>query len=236
MILVLAVSFVCGVAHSWADHIIAKDLIQHLLCVDTSQRYSIDEFLAHPWCNAVPAPPPPPTLRSYSDFGKPLDSPLLSAARGRVQEGKSPGIAALKEAFDVTYAVHRMEEEGARRHKYNGRAAGARGFLSNLNKDDEDEGGNGFCNEDGEQSNRTSNPATIHDGCAGPRDVDLTSGTGGGRRSHKRGTKEFELDLRGATLLGRRHKKSTTKSPLSTQPIQAEPGPHPEHIGSPMHS
>ena len=28
---------------------IAKDLITHLLCVDPQQRYTIDEFLAHPW-------------------------------------------------------------------------------------------------------------------------------------------------------------------------------------------
>lgn len=33
---------------------IAKDLITHLLCVDPTQRYSIDEFLAHPWMNVRP--------------------------------------------------------------------------------------------------------------------------------------------------------------------------------------
>lgn len=70
-----------------------------------------------------------------------MDSPLLSAARGgRGHDGRSPGIAVLKEAFDITYAVHRMEEEGARRRKYNGRGgAGARGFLTGLNEDDEDD-------------------------------------------------------------------------------------------------
>jgi serine/threonine protein kinase len=35
----------------WWDDIsdLAKDLIEHLLCVDPEARYSIDEFLEHPW-------------------------------------------------------------------------------------------------------------------------------------------------------------------------------------------
>ncbi|KAJ1952720.1 MAPK-activated protein kinase Srk1, partial [Dispira parvispora] len=38
----------------WWDHISesAKDLISNLLTVNPESRYSIDEFLAHPWCNA----------------------------------------------------------------------------------------------------------------------------------------------------------------------------------------
>ncbi|KAJ3575165.1 hypothetical protein NP233_g1269 [Leucocoprinus birnbaumii] len=234
----------------WWDDIShsAKDLIQHLLCVDPSQRYTIDEFLAHPWCNAAPAPPPPPTPRIHGDFaGKPLDSPLLSAARGRVQEGKSPGLATLKEAFDITYAVHRMEEEGARRRKYNGRAAGARGFLSNLNEDEEEEP---YSSEDGEESGKQgTDTAQRMSATANPQDTSSTSGSasGSGRRARGRGPKEFELDLQGATLLGRRHKKGIVgaKSPLSAQPIQADTAPHPDlspggefgmAIGSPMHS
>ncbi|CDO74116.1 hypothetical protein BN946_scf185043.g166 [Trametes cinnabarina] len=95
----------------------AKDLITHLLCVDPAQRYTIDEFLAHPWVTAAPAPPQPtplPRIRA------PLDSPLLADARGGVREARSPGLATLKEAFDITYAVHRMEEEGARRRAQKG--------------------------------------------------------------------------------------------------------------------
>jgi serine/threonine-protein kinase RCK2 len=109
----------------------AKDLIQHLLCVDPDQRYTIDEFLAHPWCNAAPAPPPPPTPFVYAYLppqARPLDSPLL---RGEARN--HPGIATLKEAFDITYAVHRMEEEGSRR-----RGKGAGTFLGGLNEDDEE--------------------------------------------------------------------------------------------------
>jgi len=71
----------------------------------------------------------------------PMDSPLLQEARmGGRAPMRSPGVAVLREAFDVTYAVHRMEEEGARRRAYNGPGgAGARGFLSGLNEEGEDD-------------------------------------------------------------------------------------------------
>ncbi|TFY50301.1 hypothetical protein EVJ58_g11104, partial [Rhodofomes roseus] len=83
----------------WWDSI-TKDLITHLLCVDPAQRFTIDEFLAHPWCTAAPAPPPPPTPLPDA---MPLDSPLLAAARiGEAHGMRSPGLAQLKEAFDVT--------------------------------------------------------------------------------------------------------------------------------------
>ncbi|KAF8974413.1 kinase-like domain-containing protein [Flammula alnicola] len=217
----------------------AKDLITHLLCVDPAQRYTIDEFLAHPWCNAAPAPPPPPTPFIYNHLKEPLssfplDSPLLSEARGgRGYEGRSPGIATLKEAFDITYAVHRMEEEGARRRKYNGRGgAGARGFLSGLNEDDEEEEEDEY--DSGAESDREHDRRqqqfiqptvddqqlkqvhhSVSEGRAGPRDrgrgrivTAAGAGTGGASAPSKTraraGHKGFELDMDHATLLGRR--------------------------------
>ncbi|CCF52233.1 hypothetical protein NDA11_004797 [Ustilago hordei] len=122
----------------WWDDISssAKDLITHLLCVDPRQRYTIDEFLRHPWCN-VKDPisnldSADITLAKASEM--PHDSPLLAAmktgnsARNAMM---SPGINRLKEAFDVTYAVHRMEEEGARKR------AGGNIPLGELNEEDE---------------------------------------------------------------------------------------------------
>jgi len=219
---------------------IAKDLITRLLCVDPAQRYTIDEFLAHPWCNAAPAPPPPPTPFIYGDLkaplsGKPLDSPLLSAARGgRTHGGRSPGIATLKEAFDITYAVHRMEEEGARRRKYNGPGgAGARGFLGGLNEDDEDEDeANEDINDTSEDERSkidSAGPARVGagqqrvhlndmDGRAGQRDQGAgmnpaARSRGGGARGAA--AKGFELDIDAATLLGRRNKRVIGSSPLA---------------------
>ncbi|WRT66214.1 uncharacterized protein IL334_003167 [Kwoniella shivajii] len=130
----------------WWDDIStsAKDLITHLLCVDPAQRYTIDEFLAHPWIKEAPSlqvpQPAPPRMPNSTAENAPLDSPLLASIRAGNREGRSPGIGALKEAFDVTYAVHRMEEEGARRRAYNGPGgAGTRGFLQGLNEEDEEE-------------------------------------------------------------------------------------------------
>ncbi|KAK0191251.1 kinase-like domain-containing protein [Armillaria mellea] len=177
----------------WWDDISAsaKDLIQHLLCVDPAQRYTIDEFLAHPWCNAAPAPPPPPTPFIYNNppLSAPLDSPLLSAARGGRVEGRSPGLATLKEAFDITYAVHRMEEEGARRRKYKGRGgAGARGFLQGLNEDEEDE----------DEENTSALPIL----------------------ATENSQRTTNLDMDSATLLGRRHKRVPgAGSPLAGKPF-----------------
>lgn len=247
--------------------IVAKDLIQHLLCVDPAQRYTIDEFLAHPWCNASPAPPPPPTPHAYSPALS-MDSPLLSAHHGGRVEGRSPGLATLKEAFDITYAVHRMEEEGARRRAYNGRGgAGQRGFLQGLNEDDEDED-----LKEVEETTRKHGDAAGRAVAEGHRQVralagssvtaGYTAGSGqkatatrgvweGGRAGQRdRGSRKaggasagsggFELNMHGATLLGRRGKKHTLEpSPLAGKPIgmnNANSSTEDRLIpGSPMH-
>jgi len=212
----------------WWDDISAsaKDLITHLLCVDPAQRYTIDEFLMHPWCSAAPAPPPapPPTPRAGV---LPLDSPLLHAVRGG-RDGRSPGIASLKEAFDVTYAVHRMEEEGARRRAYKGRGgAGRAGFLAGLNEDDEDLLDEEFVvppRSQGQQKQQP--PREVYDGRAGQRDLP---------RRHGR---TFELSIDGATLLGRRQLRDAQSqipidiSPLAKDTVKADTFDTPQ---SPMH-
>ncbi|KNZ73858.1 Serine/threonine-protein kinase srk1 [Termitomyces sp. J132] len=216
----------------WWDDIShsAKDLVTHLLCVDPAQRYSIDEFLNHPWCTASPAPPPPPTpiyanqpnsaLSNASSI--PLDSPLLSAARGgRAHEGKSPGLATLKEAFDITYAVHRMEEEGARRRKYHGVGAGLRGHLDALNEDEDEDfseevtypqsGIAGVGASDSWRTSRSQHSSTKQQAVGGHM--------GTSRRVHK----GFQLDLDGATLLGRRNRKTGAgAAPVVSSPLSGK--------------
>jgi hypothetical protein len=222
----------------------AKDLIQHLLCIDPAQRYTIDEFLAHPWCSAAPAPPPPHTPRAYGP-SPPLDSPLLTAARGGVLEARSPGLASLKEAFDITYAVHRMEEEGARRRAYNGRGgAGTRGFLYGLNEEGEDEDmyDKGLVHDArarrGESDTRA--PIQLMQGgipgagakavakrnvIGGPTpnqaDRSLLDGRAGSRDRGRRqpGGPGFQLDIDNATLLGRRHRKQAGVGVVESSPL-----------------
>lgn len=186
---------------------LAKDLITHLLCIDPAQRYTIDEFLTHPWCNAAPAPMPEPTPRADSI---PLDSPLLHAVRGG-RDGRSPGIASLREAFDISFAVHRMEEEGTRRRVYKGRGgAGRAGFLAGLNEDDEnvsDEETTVPSRSQGQQQQQQQ-PRELYDGRAGQRD---TPGSN---------ARPFELNFDGATLLGRRQLRGgQDKIPIDLSPL-----------------
>lgn len=217
-------------------------MIEHLLCVDPKQRYTIDEFLQHEWCLAAPTEPAPPTpaARFAGNGNAPLDSPLLQAYLRGERDGRSPGVSTLKEAFDITYAVHRMEEEGARRRtKGRDRQAGVAGgrWLPGLNEEDEGEDDERLIQEArrrrgqvdildtsikrkgekrGDQRTAkvgiggTSKP--VHEGRAGQRDLGRKAGT------------PFELDIQGATLLGRRNKRAAgggLGSPLTQPPLFA---------------
>lgn len=136
----------------WWDSISlsVKDLISHLLCVDPNMRYTIDEFLNHPWIKNEPFNPPrqQSTLRGltpmqsktqqqqgHDDYsqeamdtvdqsGNPIGTPMNidtpSDIPGATHGSKrtdvfSPSIASMKELFDVTYAVQRMDAEKQRR-------------------------------------------------------------------------------------------------------------------------
>ncbi|KAJ3534760.1 hypothetical protein NM688_g7083 [Phlebia brevispora] len=234
----------------------AKDLISHLLCVDPAQRYTIHEFMDHPWCKAAPAPAPPPTPGpDYADV--PLDSPLLAAVRGR--EMRSPGLATLKEAFDITYAVHRMEEEGARRRAAKGGAN--RGFLGGLNEEDEDDYRDDEHTVAEARQRHGEAPDTIRDydrtapPGVGSKDVakrilqghlqkqaaPMYDGRAGPRDRARKGNTTFELDIGNATLLGRRHRRDvdggTVRNAVAGgSPLvhMSEPDVPPENIGSPM--
>ncbi|KAH9853854.1 Pkinase-domain-containing protein [Lenzites betulinus] len=212
----------------WWDSIspTAKDLITHLLCVDPAQRFTIDEFLAHPWITAAPGPAPPPTPRH--NLRAPLDSPLLADARG-IREARSPGLASLKEAFDITYAVHRMEEEGARRRAAKGGAN--RGFLQNLNESDEEEEEDAVprAGTGAKVAAQRAVQGDAYDGRAGQRDRGRRTGGSGG-------PKPFELDLDGATLLGRRHKRGadTPASGFGGSPLAQVNDAHVQPLEVPM--
>ncbi|TIA92496.1 hypothetical protein E3P99_00608, partial [Wallemia hederae] len=184
----------------------SKDLISHLLCVDPRKRYNIDDFFAHPWMQGsstgkAEAKRPPPT---------PLDSPMFSAMGGNRKAMPSPGVAQLKEAFDVTYAVHRAEEEGRRKGKSSGG-----GFLGSLNEEEEDEDSQPMSGQmsnhrkvaavnaarqkeaikktqSKEQERERKQTDKLNDGRAGVRD-----------RAPK---KTFDLDLSAATLIDKRRK------------------------------
>ncbi|KAK3300610.1 kinase-like domain-containing protein [Chaetomium fimeti] len=134
----------------WWDDISksAQDLISHLLCVDPEKRYTIREFLAHPWIRES-GPTPRDERKSAFSTG---DQPARAFDMTKLVDGdkrydfRSPAAINLREVFDVGYAVHRQEEEGKRR-KQVGAKAGGLSRLGGLNEDDEDE----EEDEDGDQ-------------------------------------------------------------------------------------
>ena len=154
--------------------------------------------------------------------------------------GRSPGISTLKEAFEITYAVHRMEEEGAhRRGRGRGRQAGGGAggrWLPGLNEEDESEEDRRLIQE----ARRRRGEVDILDGNikrkgerrGDPRAAKVGVGGNGGSGSNgqagqrdlgrKLGT-PFELDMQSATLLGRRHQRSLGGhgSPLAQTPLFA---------------
>ena len=148
----------------WWDDISkpAQDLVSHLLTVDPDKRYSIQQFLNHPWIKqsdeetyaAADAPPlatPLYTRQKDYAFNQRLNDPtpqeaisaqFLETPGGGVRrmDFRSPGAVNLREVFDVSYAVHRQEEEGKRRKNFpqGYRGAAGLGGLNPLNEDDDD--------------------------------------------------------------------------------------------------
>lgn len=229
----------------WWDDISksAQDLISHLLCVDPDKRYTIKEFLAHPWIRES-GPTPRDERKAAFSAG---DQPARAFDMTKLVDGdkrydfRSPAAINLREVFDVGYAVHRQEEEGKRR-KQVGAKAGGLSRLGGLDEDeDEDEE---MAEEGGEYVHKTAAGAgsttqqleqSMRD--AQIRDQEQTRGRDRERKSHpppaaaattteQRGYGQhsatvaaaarqqvrernrqkgaFELNLDGATLLGRR--------------------------------
>lgn len=95
----------------WWDDISdsAKDLVSKLLIVNPEKRYTIDEFLNHPWITQAPQQTPEDLLENAS----------ISEEEYRLwrNSGRTPRddqmSGALKEAFDVSNAVYRMEQDHA---------------------------------------------------------------------------------------------------------------------------
>lgn len=150
----------------WWDDISksAQDLVSHLLTVNPEKRYTITEFLNHPWIRqtdettyaAADAPPlATPAWQRQKQLGPasaayeqgltpmhPLSAQFLETPNtGRRMDFRSPGAVNLREIFDVGYAVRRQEEEGKRRKNFK---QGYRGGLNPLDEaedaEDTDEG------------------------------------------------------------------------------------------------
>ncbi|KAK4132014.1 Pkinase-domain-containing protein [Trichocladium antarcticum] len=129
----------------WWDDISksAQDLISHLLCVDPEKRFTIREFLAHPWIRE--SGPTPRDERKAALAEQPLrafDVNKMVEADKRY-DFRSPAAVNLREVFDVGYAVHRQEEEGKRRKQVGSKAGISRLVDETLDEDAEMEDSEG---------------------------------------------------------------------------------------------
>ncbi|KAK7549154.1 calcium/calmodulin-dependent protein kinase-like protein [Phyllosticta citricarpa] len=139
----------------WWDDISksAQDLVSHLLTVDPEKRYDIKQFLNHPWIReseeethaAADAPPlatplqkQPPSVASNIPPAQLAYLDDIPSAGGRRMDFRSPGAVNLREVFDVSYAVHRQEEEGKRRKNFKQGYRGANP-MNSLNALDEED-------------------------------------------------------------------------------------------------
>lgn len=221
----------------WWDDISksAQDLISHLLTVDPEKRYTITEFLAHPWI-AGSGPTPRDEMKSQPDTLRAFDASRL-ADGGNRYDFRSPGAVNLREVFDVGYAVHRQEEE-AKRRKQMGTKAGVPSRLNNLNEESEDDevmpdakdaeyvhkpsqGTQGLeqsmrnaqIRDQEQQRGRERERQTHHkEKGYGQHSAAITAAARQQVRDRNRGKGPFELSLDGATLLGRRAKQPPAAS------------------------
>jgi hypothetical protein len=227
----------------WWDDISkpAQDLVSHLLTVDPNRRYTITEFLDHPWIKGhdkptYPAFDAPPLATPAAERQKQLgnlrafDPALLESPGAKRMDFRSPGAVNLREVFDVGYAVHRQEEEGKRRKNFKQgyRGAAAMSGLNSLDGDD-------FLEEDEEYEDDSGIPtkvpkpaattADVHGVEQGLRNTNLNAAasarapqqkgygqhsaavTAAAKQQVRNRKGAFELNLEGATLLGRRGQK-----------------------------
>ncbi|ORX98707.1 Pkinase-domain-containing protein [Basidiobolus meristosporus CBS 931.73] len=124
----------------WWDDISesAKDLVSQLLTVDPSVRYTIADFFSHPWIKgedsgvggAHDTVPPDSDEERSIDANHQTNIPRKT--RHLMPLPVTPSIS-IKEAIDVSYAVHRMEDEEAAKYRFRNAVQGhhATGIISN---------------------------------------------------------------------------------------------------------
>lgn len=211
----------------WWDDISesAKDLITHLLTVDPEKRFTIREFLAHPWIRATG--PTPRDEKWKSDMLQAKDVGRFEE-HGKRYDFRSPGAVNLREVFDVSYAVHRQEEEGKMRQQHGARVGPGKP-LAGLEEDEDDDrmqidqGTGSKANATTQSLEQSMHKANIRDQDAAraPRETLRTGEKGYGQhsaavtaaarqqvRDRNRNKGPFELNLDNATLLGKRGKIS----------------------------
>lgn len=168
----------------WWDDISkpAQDLVSHLLTVDPGKRYTIEQFMNHPWIKNTKEPttaaldaPPLATPQPRAETGMSYTPDFIPGIPGtpganKRMDFRSPGAVSLREVFDVGYAVHRMEEEGKRRKNWKQGYTGV--TPQTLNEEDEDYGDS----DDENQSARASKDEPADDVAEKMKRANLNAG------------------------------------------------------------
>lgn len=170
----------------------AKDLVSKLLTVDPEKRYTIEDFFQHPWVTGTE------TKIHWTSEAK-SHLPTVTTPSTPMHERGVRDLAisgAWKDAFDVSNAVYRLEQELARRNK-NPRS------VAIIEEEEE---------EDGIESEHVEHSlSALALGDTGEKDgLAERSGRSMGPGPNSEGY--FDLHLEGATLLERRKAKQQAAS------------------------
>ncbi|KAI5965303.1 srk1 [Candida pseudojiufengensis] len=208
----------------WWDEISqdAKNCVNNLLTVDPKRRYTIDEFLQDPWMNKESSTATLSQKPSIPEHVK-KSHPIQSANNGSTgstnstkyskkfkaqsthQDLYSPAAVALRDAFDISTAVHRMGEEAALSRHGNNQPNIEDLIEEEEEENEEDISGSGRVLKHHQRSN---NNYQNNQSSRVPRSTGA-----GGRRHHQQQqifnkvNNGFDLNLGGASIIERRKNK-----------------------------
>ncbi|CUM64032.1 uncharacterized protein PRCAT00001620001 [Priceomyces carsonii] len=168
----------------WWDEISqgAKHCVSKLLTVDPGRRYTIDDLLNDPWLLNEGRKTFRHPVKTSNSKQHPIQS--INKKFSTNKELYSPAAVALRDAFDVTTAVHRMGEEAALSSRV--------GIKPIDELVEEDEGD--FGDQDGERNSSVTTRMT-------------QNGDTSRKIKHQRQVNLFDLNLGGASILERRKHK-----------------------------
>lgn len=139
----------------WWDNISdpAKDLIRNLLTVDPAKRYTVEDFMAHPWIGEssqdsletiqeapedisrleVPQANPQPSSGFETIENGTSPSPA-SLSIGPQEDFRTPGFMNVAEIFDVAFSVHQIEDERRRQERILGKLSSTKNATSQMSQ------------------------------------------------------------------------------------------------------
>lgn len=175
----------------WWDHISdgAKDAVSHLLDINPKKRYTINQFLAHPWLNTWDTSAEPEEVELPELAPASSEEAETTPPKTKRKDAFLSGLSSMKEVFDVSYAVHRMGEERAYRKENKTKRNKWNVFSSRMNNvSDEDDCDSEDVEDKVDQVTSKMKSQTLND-----------------RRAKETPAKgAFDLNMTNATLLGRR--------------------------------